>query len=258
MKKKIIAVMALMMTAMVSMTGCDLLMGLIPSEKPSPVGDGKHTIHPDGIGGEGILDDGGDIDFSDPTFLAVGVKTEGEHQIIIGDENCTGSYELFGGAVDTATWSSGFTEGEVYRIRCGATNYETLEGEYGVIFTFDTSRLVDVSKVGVLVTLINNRAYTMISVSTDKTNWTEIGYGEGGGVKGDYTLRTETLLGKANTDANLYSCYYELGKYAVASQPLYVKCGASTFDSGLASKVGTDVIGLVSFFDSLEVVYEEF
>lgn len=207
-----------------------------------------HVLNPDGMGGENILDDGGGINVTEPVLTATGVEKDGEHKIILGET--TEGYELYGGAT-LADWSnSGFT---FKRVRCGDKGGE----EYGVIFPFDTSAVSDVSKIGVMITLIYSRQFTRISVSTDKTNWTDIGYGEENSIKCGYSERITDLLGNTVSDGNLYQCYYELGEYAKAGSPLYVKCGYSNaYPNALASPAGTDVIAYVSFFDSLKVIYE--
>lgn len=207
-----------------------------------------HVVNPDGMGGEDVLDDGGGINSSEPVLTAVGVNTSGEHRIILGED--TENYELYGNAT-LAEWSnSGFT---FNRVRCNKDD----NGEYGVIFKFDTGGISDISKVGFMVTLIYSRAYTCISVSTDRENWTDIGYGEDNGVKADYAERVTELLGNAVSDGNLYQCYYSLGEYAKSGSPLYIKCGYSAdYPNALASPAGTDVIAYASFYDSCEVKYE--
>lgn len=207
-----------------------------------------HIVNPDGIGGENILDDGGGINTTQPELTATGVEVDGKHKIILGEAE-TG-YELFGSAT-LAKWSnSGFT---FNRVRCNKDD----KGEYGVIFSYDTSAVADISKLGFMVTLIFNRQYSCISVSTDKTNWTDIGYGENNGIKADYSERITDLLGNTVSDGNLYQCYFKLGEYAKKGSPLYIKCGYSeAYPNALTSPVGTDVIAYASFFDELEVHYE--
>lgn len=207
-----------------------------------------HIVNPNGIGGENVLDDGGGINTTEPVLTAVGVEAKGEHRILLGQD--TAGYELFGSAVLAEWQNSGYT---FNRVRCNADG----KGEYGVIFQYDAAGVADLSKIGFMVTLIFNRAYTCISVSTDKTNWTDIGYGENNGIKADYSERITDLLGNTVSDGNLYQCYYALGKYAKKGSPLYIKCGYSTaYPNALPSNVGTDVIAYASFIDELEVRYE--
>ena len=214
------------------------------------VGDKGHVRNPVGIGGEGILDDGGDINITEPVLTAIAEKHSGEHKIIVNENK--DSYELIGSGTDEATWAnSGAT---FNRIRCGLDG----EGkEYGVIFKFDISSLSKIDEVGCVVTLIANRKYTCISVSADKINWTDIGYGELNGIKADYSERTDKLLDTEVSDSNLFQCYYSLAKYAEQGKPLYLKCGYSDkYENSLPSPVGTDVIAYVSWFESLTFEYE--
>lgn len=212
-----------------------------PEEKP------LHVVDPNGMGGEGILDDGGSINPTEPVEVAVGVELEGEHQIVIGQDK--DKYEL-NNTDDTATWqNSGFT---FNRIRHGSEEDTTT-------FTFDFSHLEDTSKVGAMVTLINSRTYTCIQVSTDKTNWTDIGYADKqyNGVKGDYTTHIDELLGNQVADTNLYQCYYKLGEYIGDSKVIYLRTTYSDAHyTKLPSPAGTDVIGYVSYFDELTVKYD--
>ena len=148
------------------------------------IGDKGHVRNPVGIGGEGILDDGGDINITEPVLTAIAEKHSGEHKIIIGQNK--ESYEFFGDNSEAEWSNSGAT---FNRVRCGLDG----EGkEYGVIFKFDISSLSKIDEVGCVVTLIANRKYTCISVSADKTNWTDIGYGELNGIKADYSERITT------------------------------------------------------------------
>lgn len=215
------------------------------SDTDGPQNGKGHIVNPNGMGGENILDDGGGINNTEPVLTATGVETSGEHKIILGE--ATEGYELYGGGV-LADWSnSGFT---FKRVRCNK------DGS-GVIFGFDTSSVEDVSKIGFMVTLIFSRQYSCISVSTDKTNWTDIGYGKDNGVKADFSERITELLGNAVSDGNLYQCYYSLGEYAEKGSPLYIKCGYSdAYPNALPSPAGTDVIAYASFFDQLKVNYE--
>lgn len=212
-----------------------------PSDKP------LHIVDPDGMGGEGILDDGGSINPTEPVEVAIGVETKGEHQIVIGKDK--DKYET-SNTDDTATWkNSDFT---FNRIRHNTADQATT-------FTFDFSTLKDRSKVGAMVTLINNRTYTCIQVSVDKEKWTDIGYADKqyNGVKGDYTTHIDNLLGNQVTDTNLYQCYYKLGEYIGTSSIIYLRTTYSEAHyTKLPSPVGTDVIGYVSYFDELTVKYD--
>lgn len=236
MNKKIISILSLMLL----LTGCNMQTGR------EDINDGKHI--PDSVTmGEGILDDGGDINHSDPEEVASGVTFEGEHRILI-EEN-SDKYELTGGAVDTADWSnSGFT---TKRIR-------TANPSQSVIFTVDCLNIADTSKMGFMFTLINNRKYTQIAVSLDKEMWIDIGYGDSkvNGIKADYSTRIDSLLDNHVSDGNLYQCYYKLGKYAKSGQNLYVKAGyTEEHPNGLQSPTGADVIGYVSYFETMEIEY---
>lgn len=236
MNKKIISILSLMLL----LTGCNMQTGR------EDTNDGKHI--PDSVTmGEGILDDGGDINHSDPEEVASGVTFEGEHRILI-EEN-SDKYELTGGAVDTADWSnSGFT---TKRIR-------TANPSQSVIFTVDCLNIADTSKMGFMFTLINNRKYTQIAVSLDKEMWIDIGYGDSkvNGIKADYSTRIDSLLDNPVSDGNLYQCYYKLGKYAKSGQNLYIKAGyTEEHPNGLQSPTGADVIGYVSYFETMEIEY---
>ena len=236
MNKKIISILSLMLL----LTGCNMQTGR------EDANDGKHI--PDSVTmGEGILDDGGDINHSDPEEVASGVTFEGEHRILIGENS--DKYELTGGAVDTADWSnSGFT---TKRIRTANTSQS-------VIFTVDCENITDTSKMGFMLTLINNRKYTQIAVSLDKEMWIDIGYGDSkvNGIKADYSTRVDSLLDNQVSDGNLYQCYYKLGKYAKSGQNLYVKAGyTEEHPNGLQSPTGADVIGYVSYFETMEIEY---
>lgn len=236
MNKKIISILSILLL----LAGCNMQTGR------EDINDGKHI--PDSVTmGEGILDDGGDINHSDPEEVASGVTFEGEHRILI-EEN-SDKYELTGGAVDTADWSnSGFT---TKRIR-------TANPSQSVIFTVDCSNITDTSKMGFMFTLINNRKYTQIAVSLDKEMWIDIGYGDSkvNGIKADYSTRIDSLLDNPVSDGNLYQCYYKIGKYAKSGQKLYVKAGyTEEHPNGLQSPTGADVIGYVSYFETMEIEY---
>lgn len=236
MNKKILSILSLM----ILLTGCNISTGR------EDVNEGKHVQDSVSMG-EGILDDGGDINHSDPEEVASGVTFEGEHKILIGTD--TDKYELTGGAVDTADWSnSGFT---TKRIR-------TSNPTQSVIFTVDCSNIEDTSKMGFMFTLINNRKYTQIAVSLDKEMWIDIGYGDSkvNGIKADYSTRIESLLDNQVSDSNLYQCYYKIGKYAKSGKSLYVKAGYTEDHSNtLQSATGADIIGYVSYFESMEIEY---
>lgn len=238
--------------SLLAVFGCTVLLGSCDNTATSSGGNqktGEHVADTAPLDGKGVLDDGGDINFSEPVVTAVGVKAEGEHQIVLGtDED---KYELSGGAV-LATWeNSGFT---FNRVRCN----KNADGSVCTLtFKMDFSNASDLSKIGCVITLINNRTYTCISVSSDQENWTDIGYAAEAGIHGDYSAHITNLLGNEVSDSNLYQCYYALGEYVTSSKVLYVKCHYSdAYNTGLPSKVGTDVIGYASYFDSFEIEYD--
>jgi hypothetical protein len=176
-------------------------------------------------------------------LVCTGIRTEGEHQIVLGtDEEY---YEFVGTAMRTWT-NSGNTVDRV----------STSSLDAYMIFTLDISSLTDVSKVGVMLTLINTRPHTCISVSTDKQHWTDIGWNETGGVTADYKELITDLRGKTVSDKNLYQCYYALGDYAVAGQPLYIKCGYSDDYNNSTEMNGADIIDYISWFSVFEFTYE--
>lgn len=221
-----------------------------PGTSSSEAATKEHVRNSEDLGGSELLDDGGDIQFTDPQLVATGVETKGEKTVKLGEDE--GKYELFNGAV-LAEWKN--SDHTFSRVRCGIDEEKK---EKGVIFAFDFSSAADLSKVGCQVTLIYTRRYTRIAVSTDKENWTDIGYGKDSGIFCDYAVHLDTLLGNSVSDANLYQCYYALGKYAQKNHPLYLLCGYSeAYPNALASPAGTDVIGYVSQFDEM-VIKEEY
>jgi hypothetical protein len=234
--------------ALCVLLGSAVFCGCSPSESSDSTETkekiGAHVADPVPMDGNGVLDDGGDINFSEPVVTAIGVNTSGEHLIVLSTD--TDKYTLSEDAV-LAEWSN---SGHTYnRVRCDETA--------SVTFTMDFSGAADTSKVGCMITLINTRTYTCISVSSDGQNWTDIGYAGDVGIYGDYTKHITSLLGDEVTDSNLYQCYYSLGKYITSSKILYVKCHYSDqYNTELASKTGTDVIGYVSYFDSFEIEYD--
>jgi hypothetical protein len=237
-----------LLMALCALLGSAVFCGCSPSES-SDSGSvkekvGAHVADPVSMDAKGVLDDGGDINFSEPVVTAIGVKTSGEHKIVLGTN--TDQYTLDGDAV-LAEWSN---SGHTYsRVRCSQTATLT--------FTMDFSGAADTSKVGCMITLINIRTYTCISVSSDGQNWTDIGYAGEVGIYGDYTTHITSLLGDEVSDSNLYQCYYALGEYITSSKILYVKCHYSDqYNTELASPVGTDVIGYASYFDSFEIEYD--
>lgn len=209
------------------------------------VNDGKH-IADDVAMGEGILDDGGKIDQSEPEKIATGVEVTNEHKIVIGTD--TDKY-ILNNTIDTATWNN--AEYGIKRIRTGNTSQS-------VVFPIDYSNVEDPSNLGFMVTLINNRRYTQIAVSIDQETWIDIGYGDTScnGVKADYSHNIDNLLDHSVSDTNLYQCYYQLGKYTKSKSTLYVKAGYSEEHSNtLASPTGADVIGMVAWYDSMTITY---
>ncbi len=239
MNKKIFPVVALLLTAVMglSLAAC--------STTTAETNSGKHVADPNGIGGEGILDDGGAINPGDPQQVVTGIHAEGEHQIVLGEDE--DAYELVN--TELATWSNnGHTAN---RVRNNSTDAYT-------VFTLDISEVTDVSKVGVMVTLINTRPNACIWVSSDRTNWEVIGYEqESLAMYADYSEHISELRGAEVSDSNLYQCYYALGEYAVQGQPLYIKCGYSEdYNPNSSSKLGADIIDYISWFETFELVYE--
>lgn len=244
-KSKLLTFLLIMAFAFVAVGSMALLTGCDDGTKGNVAeAPGKHVVDPNGMGGEGILDDGGAINPGEPQYVATGVNAEGEHQIVLGQDD--EYYEFFG--TELAAWSnSGYT---VNRVRANSPDVYT-------IFTLDISELEDVSKVGVMLTLINTRPNTCISVSTDKASWTDIGWESPDlKVEADYSEHIDDLRGKTVSDKNLYQCYYLLGDYAVKGQPLYIKCGYSNEYYSGTTEEGTDVIDYISWFETFEFVYE--
>ena len=241
-KKKIVSVIAFLLTAVMgfALASCDLSSNELQNGT-----SGKHTVDPNGMGGEGILDDGGAINPGEPQYVPTGIKAEGEHQIVLGEDE--EYYELVN--TELATWSnSGYTTN---RVRNNGEDAYT-------IFTLDISDLEDVSKVGVMVTLIHTRPNACIWVSSDRVNWEVIGYEqENLSMYADYAEHIDDLRGQTVSDSNLYQCYYALGEYAVKGQPLYVKCGYSEdYNPDSDSKLGADIIDYISWYEVFEFVYE--
>lgn len=242
-RNKIIPLLLTFFGTLPLISGCSSENGGNNSSSDKPL----HVVDPNGMGGEDILDDGGKINPSDPIEVAVGVETFGEHRIIIGEDK--DKYQTNGD--DTAIWKNG--DNVFNRIRHNDQGTES-------IFTLNFEHLTDTSRIGVMVNLINNRTYSCIQISNDMTAWTDIGYAdkEYNGIKGDYTTCATTLLGKEVSDSNLYQCYYQLEKYLRDdSKILYLKTTWSDQHyTKLASPVGTDLIGYVSYFDELEIKYD--
>ena len=257
MNKKFLSVFAILSALTVGLAAVGCSEG--GTSGSQDVNDGKHVRDEASMGGEGVLDDGGRIIYSEPILKATGVRynPEDEHRIYLGKD--TDKYEIEGAANVVHSWFSN----TFYRLQCNNGN---------LIFPLVFDDDVDLSRVGMRLNLINNRCYTEISISFDgRNNWIPIGYAdeEYKGIRGDYTQHLEKLYNweteedvVVSSDSNIYECYYLLGDYALMAAnygvPLYVRCSRNETDywGGLPSKDGTDVISFISYYDSLEVVYE--
>lgn len=226
-----------------------LMISCSDNEEKKDANSGAH-IADDVLMGEGILDDGGKIGQSDPEKIATGVEVTGEHKIVIDplkSEEEKGY--ILNGTIDTATW--GDASFNIYRVRNAATNQS-------IVFPIDYSSVADPSNLGFMVTLINNRKYTQIAVSLDQENWIDIGYGDSNcnGVKADYSTNIDKLLDHSVSDSNLYQCYYKIGKYTKSGSKLYLKAGyTEEYPNNLPSPTGADIIGMVAWYESMEIVY---
>ena len=215
---------------------------------------GKHVVDPTDMGGEGVLDDGGKINHSGPTEVMTGVKVSGERRIVLGLDD--DKYQLNCGA-KLEQWS-GVPNETIYR--CRITNAAS-----NITFTLDFSDVEDTSKIGCMVTLIRFRAQMTISVSSDGEEWTEIGYPDRSAtstvnIRSDYAEQIHDLrnAGYKINDSGLWQFYWNLGDYIGDSGILYLRAGYSDEHSGILRDdgVGTDIIDHISYFKTLDYVYE--
>ncbi len=220
---------------------------------------GKHIGNPDGMGGENVLDDGGAIIQTGPTQVLRGVAFKKEKRIVLGLDD--DDYELRNAKVTewTGAYAAGVPE-DVTIDRCQITSPDS-----SITFEFDFSGVEDKSRVGCRVTLISTRSHTTLSVSTDMEHWTEIGYPDTSAVstsyiKCDYGEHITDLrnAGYEINDNNLWQFYYLLGDYIGESDVIYLRAGYSDEHNGVLTEngVGADIIDHVSYFESLDLVYE--
>lgn len=269
MKKHIIG-LSLFLAGILGLTICGCSTGSGGGGGGGTADSGKHVADTEDKMGEGILDDGGDINVSDPVQVAVDVKVEGEHRIYYGKPEDEDKVEQHNSVL--GRWNSD----RFFRINGPAypdnshpeITREEVEDTYTIV-TLDISGFADVSNVGLRVNLINIRASTLISVSTDKQHWTDIGYPDEtfNGIRGDYTTHLdelyswqtdENIVDGVKSDANIFACYYLLGEYAKKGQPIYIKCGWSdAYWQGLAGKgQPCDLIAYMSYYEKMEIIYD--
>ena len=138
-----------------------------------------------------------------------------------------------------------------YQITAGAANAT-------VTFKLDFSSAENTLDVGLAVNLIASRGSVLLSVSTDKEKWIDIGYNTEEGIRCDAKVHLEELGGKKVSDKNLYRMYYFLGEYLGKSKILYVRAGFSRDyyqgPSAADNDVGADLIGYIQYYDCIKIV----
>ena len=111
--------------------------------------------------------------------------------------------------------------------------------------------------------LIRSRMRTLIEVSGDGTEWTELGHtivapgtSNTAMVISDYGEQATELFGSAVNDGNLFAFYYDLGEYAESDTDgvLYIRCGFTDKYSEIGDTgIGADIIGGMAYFDELRL-----
>ncbi len=177
----------------------------------------------------------------------------GKHVIVLGADDT--SYEVNGGAAgkQITDWSG----------LKGAKRFQTTAADQSVTFTIDLSSLEDRSSAGCMLYLIRSRMRTLIEVSGDGTEWTELGHtivapgtSNTAMVISDYGEQATELFGSAVNDGNLFAYYYDLGEYAESDTDgvLYIRCGFTDRYSEIGDTgIGADIIGGMAYFDELRL-----
>lgn len=213
-------------------------------------GDRLHIADTRPLGGDKLLDDGGAINSSSggTAFIFKNAVYEESAEHKISFESDSDKYETVGGQA-RGTWSnSGNTYGR----------FQVTAESRAVIFKLDFTGVEDTSNIGCMVNIIATRGSVLLSVSTDKENWKDIGYNLPTGVVCDAKYHREELNGNEVKDNNLYAMYYLLGEYIGESKVLYLKAGfsrayfqgASAADNG----IGADLIDHIAYYDSIKLV----
>ncbi len=227
-----------------------LLFSSCKSDQNGPINSGAHVVDPIPMGGEEVLDDGGQINHSDPIKVTTGVKFKKERRIVLGLDD--DKYTLEGGA-KIEDWAGA----PVHRIKLTNT-------AQSITFRLDFSKVEDKSKVGCMMTLIRSRANMTVQVSLNQEDWTEIGYPERSAfstsnIHCNYAEQVHDLRNAGYTlnDKNLWQFYWNLGEYVDDTGIIYLRAGYSNEHADILSDkgVGTDIIDYISYFESLEYEY---
>lgn len=209
----------------------------------------NHIVDPNPIGGEKLLDDGGKIKSQDSVFAFKGVEFAEEDEHIISFDTDADKIEADG--IKQAEWKN---SGQVFKRYTITAN----SAKATATFKLDFSSAENTIDAGMAVNLIASRGSVLLSVSTDKEKWINIGYNTEEGIRCDAKVHLEELGGKKINDRNLYRMYYLLGEYLGESKVLYVRAGFSRDyyqgPSAPDNNVGADLIGYICYYDKMKIV----
>ena len=190
-----------------------------------------------------------------PITVSEAIIKEGAHDIML--ETDTDKYVMNGSLKD---WSNnGFT---FKRFRCDSASEN-------ITFTLDYSKLEDKSAIGVGINLIASRQKAVIEVSTDGSDWVELGHtvkvtdgsreddGRDATMICDYSEKVTSLYGSTVSDKNLICCYYNLSEYLSAENEdgiIYIRGGFNAnYSEGGNGNVGADIIAGITYYDKLQI-----
>ena len=209
----------------------------------------NHVVDPKPLGGEKLLDDGGKIKSQDPTFAFKEAVFDEKDEHTISFETDTDKIEANG--IGQGEWKNSDQVFKRYQITASSPKAT-------VTFKLDFSSAENTLDVCMAVNLIASRGSVLLSVSTDKEKWIDIGYNTEDGIRCDAKVHLEELGGKKVSDKNLYRMYYFLGEYLGESKVLYVRAGFSRdyYQGPFAADngVGADLIGYIQYYDSIKIV----
>ncbi len=211
-------------------------------------GDKLHTVDSRPLGGDTLLDEGGAIKTGGSvySFQKAVYEESDEHKIFFKTD--TDKFELIGGQTVGAWNNSDNSYGRI----------QVMAESKAVIFKMDFSEAEDVSNIGCALNLIACRGSVLLSVSTDKENWKDIGYNSPNGIICDAKIHLDELNGNGVKDTNLYRMYYLLGEYLGESKILYLKAGFSQSryqgPDAANNKIGSDLIDYIAYYDSIKLV----
>lgn len=164
------------------------------------------------------------------------------------DFNDENNYTLVGGAYKGTARQYKDNGSTAVRLRCksDANSYIQIQYKY--------EDDVDLTNAGFMFTGLHQRLGTIVSMSTDGTNFTKIIEAKAGDktISSEWEEFEDRIVSGANTDSNMYRMYNHLPGLT-SGATVTLRFGYQTAPSGAVDKEGADIFGSVVFYSSLDL-----